>query len=59
MLCSDGFRHMVTEQEIYQAFAPEVLADEAEMERRAKALVELNKTRNETDNITVLLVKIL
>lgn len=59
MLCSDGFRHRITEDEIYTAFSPRALVDEAVMEQRAKDLVELNKQRQETDNITVLLVKIL
>jgi PPM family protein phosphatase len=59
MLCSDGFRHMITEDEIYHSFSPQVLVNERVMEEKAKALVELNKQRKETDNITVLLIKIL
>lgn len=58
LLCSDGFRHMITDQEIYYAFSPEVLTDENVMEIKMKELVELNKQRNETDNISVLLLKI-
>lgn len=58
MLCSDGFRHMITDEEIYRAFAPQVLTDEAVMEQKAIELVELNKDRQETDNITVVLLKI-
>jgi PPM family protein phosphatase len=59
MLCSDGFRHMISEDEIFHALSPQRLMDEAAMEQKARELVELNKQRNETDNITVLLVKIL
>ncbi|WP_251548769.1 PP2C family protein-serine/threonine phosphatase [Neobacillus muris] len=59
MLCSDGFRNMITEEEIHQAFAPQHLTDETVMEEKTKELVELNKQRQETDNITVLLIKIL
>ena len=59
MLCSDGFRHMLSEAEIYHAFLPSSLMDEAIMEQKAKELVELNKQRQETDNITVVLVKLL
>jgi serine/threonine protein phosphatase PrpC len=59
MLCSDGFRHMITEAEIFHAFSPDVLTDERVMEQKAKELVELNKERREMDNITVLLIKIL
>jgi PPM family protein phosphatase len=59
LLCSDGFRHMISEAEIYHAFSPASLRDEAIMEYKAKKMVELNKQRQETDNITLVLVKIL
>lgn len=59
MLCSDGFRHRITEEEIYTAFLPQTLVNETVLEQKAKELVELNKHRQETDNISVLLVKIL
>ncbi|MCM3694298.1 PP2C family protein-serine/threonine phosphatase [Neobacillus niacini] len=59
LLCSDGFRHMISEAEIYHAFSPASLRDEAIMEYKAKEMVELNKQRRETDNITLVLVKIL
>lgn len=59
MLCSDGFRHRITEEEIYTAFLPQKLVNETVLEQQAKELVELNKQRQETDNISVLLVKIL
>ncbi len=58
MLCSDGFRHMITASEIAAAFSPVTLLDEETMEQKAKQLVELNKQRQETDNITVLLLKL-
>ncbi|WP_066315527.1 PP2C family serine/threonine-protein phosphatase [Bacillus sp. FJAT-29814] len=58
MLCSDGFRNMISENEIHSLFAPQALTDETMMEQKAKELVELNKQRQETDNISVLLVKI-
>ncbi|WP_019153869.1 PP2C family protein-serine/threonine phosphatase [Robertmurraya massiliosenegalensis] len=59
MLCSDGFRHMITEDEMYDALSPQVLGNETVMEEKAKELVELNKQRQETDNISVMLIKIL
>src|SRR4051794_33094484 len=58
LMCSDGFRHTITADEIYRAFKPDELQGETEMIRRAKGMVELNKQRQETDNISVLLVKI-
>ena len=59
MLCSDGFRHTLTEHEIFQAFAPQQLVNETIMEQKVYDLIHLNKQRNETDNISVLLIKIL
>jgi serine/threonine protein phosphatase PrpC len=59
LLCSDGFRHKITEDEIFQAFSPQLLIDEAVMEQRTRAMVELNKQRQERDNITAVLIKIL
>lgn len=58
MLCSDGFRHLVTQNEIATMFAPKNLTDEADMAERITMLIEENKKRGETDNITALLVKL-
>ena len=58
MLCSDGFRHKLSEQELWQSFHPGVLANENVMEQNIVNMIELNKQRMETDNITALLVKI-
>jgi serine/threonine protein phosphatase PrpC len=57
MLCSDGFRHVVTSNEILTKFAPSNNADEDAMKNNIIELVELNKTRGETDNISAILVK--
>lgn len=57
MLCSDGFRHEITEGEIYQRFCPDVLLDEYAMSKHAEELIELNKARMERDNISVVLVR--
>lgn len=57
MLCSDGFRHMVSTQEIQVAFSPSNNLDENTMEKNIVNLIELNKIRNENDNITALLIK--
>ena len=57
LLCSDGFRHVITQEELYNALAPAYNLDEATMEQHLIQLTELNKIRNENDNITSLLVK--
>lgn len=57
MLCSDGFRHVVSAEEIKSVFAPSVNSTEEIMKSNIVKLVELNKERNETDNITAILLK--
>ena len=57
MQCSDGFRHIITPEEIYQYLNPAALVNEQAMIDNAVYLTELNKYRRENDNITVLLVK--
>lgn len=57
MLCSDGFRHEITPDEIYEKFQPNVLTDTTVMNDNTKALIELNKQRAERDNISVVLVR--
>lgn len=58
MLCSDGFRHVVTSEEIKIAFAPTNNNDETTMKNNIVKLVEINKERGETDNISAILIKI-
>ena len=57
MLCSDGFRHEITNEEIVKCFSPENNSDEKVMEEHITELIELNKFRHENDNITALLIK--
>ena len=57
MLCSDGFRHLISEEEIYERLQPAVLYDEAMMQKNSVELIEINKLRRERDNISVLTVR--
>lgn len=57
MLCSDGFRHEITQEEIYRGLQPSALLNESAMKQNAAALIELNKDRGERDNISVVLVR--
>lgn len=57
LLCSDGFRHEVAPEEIYGVLAPSLLSSERVMKNSLVDLVELNKSRAETDNITAILIK--
>lgn len=57
MLCSDGFRHEITAEEIYEKLQPGVLFDDYTMQQHTISLIELNKQRQERDNISALLVR--
>lgn len=57
LFCSDGFRHEVNNQEIHRMLQPSVLQNEQMMQINLKSLVDLNISRNETDNITAAVVK--
>lgn len=57
MLCSDGFRHEITPEEIYEKLQPGVLFDDYTMQQHTLHLIELNKQRQERDNISALLVR--
>lgn len=57
MLCSDGFRHEITPEEIYAKLQPGVLFDDYTMQQNTINLIELNKQRQERDNISVALVR--
>ncbi len=56
-LCSDGFRHEISEAEIHQYLNPDVMLDSDGMKANMDALIEINKQRQERDNITVLSVR--
>lgn len=57
MLCSDGFRHEITGDEIYQYLNPNVMVDADGMKNNMDALIELNKQRQERDNISVVSIR--
>lgn len=57
MLCSDGFRHEITENEIYNYLNPNVMTDANGMKQNMDTLVEINKQRQEKDNISVITIR--
>lgn len=57
MLCSDGFRHEISAEEMYEKLNPSVNLDENMMNTHSEELVELNKARKERDNISVALIR--
>ncbi len=57
LLCSDVFCHETTTKEMYKNLCPEKIKDSRAMHRGAKQLIELAKTRGETDNISAIVVR--
>ncbi len=58
LLCSDGFRHLITSGEIFDRFHPSVIDSVETMKRGELELIELNKARMEKDNISVITIKV-
>lgn len=56
LLCSDGFRHVISAEEIYQQVNPQTAVNEKVMTERLVYLTELVKYRRENDNISSVLV---
>lgn len=57
LLCSDGFRKLISEDEIRQVLAPSANADADALHHSLSYLTELNLSRQESDNITSAAVK--
>ena len=57
MVCSDGFRHQITEEEFCKIIDVEKMNTEKDMQDAAVYCTELNKSRQEKDNISVVLIK--
>lgn len=58
LLCTDGFYHKISEQEIQQKLQPERFASEVQMTKTLTELIDLAKSRQEIDNISAILVKV-
>jgi len=57
MLCSDGFRHMISAEEMLAMLGPYHMNSAEMMGRNEKALIQLIKERGERDNITVVTIR--
>ena len=56
-VCSDGFRHQISNEEIMEKLGPENSKNMEELKYGCVYLTELVKNRKETDNITVAAIK--
>ena len=59
LLCTDGFRHEISEEEILWELQADKLIDEKVMKKKLFDLTELVKERNETDNISSIVAKVI
>ena len=57
MLCSDGFRHLLTEKEIFDSYMPDSITDSSIINKNSDYLIDVNMNRGEEDNITVAVIK--
>lgn len=57
MLCTDGFRHNVDNQELQKFLAPNIFTGEQQIEQAITQIIEINKSRGENDNITAVVIK--
>lgn len=58
LLCSDGFRHVISPEEFIKILNPQSLITEKDMKDAAVYCTELNKQRKENDNISVIITKV-
>lgn len=57
LVCSDGFRHVLSQEEMYEYLSPYRLFNEQAMLESLVYLTDLDKYRQETDNISAALVR--
>lgn len=58
LLCSDGFRHCITGQEIAEVLAPRAVSEEEQIVRRLREIGEACMKRGERDNLSAVYIKI-
>lgn len=58
LLCTDGFYHEIYDDEVIEQMHPTLLSSEQQMEDTIVELIELVKRRQEVDNISVILVRV-
>ena len=58
LLCSDGFRHVISEEEIFESLNPVNCINKQSMHSNTRYLIDLVKQRHERDNISAVLIKV-
>ena len=57
LICSDGFRHQISEEEILEKLGPNAIKSDEDMKYGCVYLTEMVKNRKEADNITVAVIR--
>ncbi len=57
LLCTDGFRHKIRNEELPEIFAPGEMTEEAVMRARGEDAARMVLDRGERDNISVILIR--
>ena len=57
MLCSDGFIHVISDEELLRYMSPEYMVNAQQMKQTIGFLINENKLRREKDNISVVTVR--
>ncbi len=57
LLCSDGFRHYVTNQELADALSPELIREEEQITRRLQEIGRACMQRGERDNMSAVYIR--
>lgn len=57
LLCSDGFRHKLSEEELLSLYVPKKMRSERAMKKALEHGIMMVKERRERDNITAVLIK--
>ena len=58
LLCSDGFRHCITESELAEVLKPGQIAEEGQIGRRLREIGDACMKRGEKDNLSAVYVKV-
>jgi serine/threonine protein phosphatase PrpC len=57
VLCTDGFRHEITPEEIRSALGPQALSEEESLKKNTAYLIDRNKKLGEPDNISAVTIR--
>lgn len=57
LLCSDGFRHVISEEKLTETLLPSHLTSKEQIGRRIKEIADYSKRRGEKDNISAIVIK--